>query len=105
MDHIKYKDRDGKEIDAVKCADLMQNPRYREIGFDHVGPFAILTEWKGMLHIPTGALFETTIHPSDLYPHAIHEKRRFYFTRQEAREGHAATIQKIKTKWMKEKGI
>lgn len=75
LNEIKYKDRDGKEIDAVKCAELMQNSNYKEIGVDQVGPFFIFTEWKGQLHIPTGAFFETTIHPSDLYPSAVNEKR------------------------------
>ena len=104
MNEIKYKDRDGREIDAVKCAELMQNSKYKEIGVDQVGPFFVFTEWKGQLHIPTGALFETTIHPSDLYPSAINEQWRLYFTLKEAREGHAATIQKLKTMLAEEKG-
>ncbi len=77
-----------------------------------MGPFLVFTEWKGQLHIPTGALFETTIHPSDLYPSAINEKRRLYFTLKEAQEEHAATIQEehaatiqeLKTTLSKEKG-
>ncbi len=34
MTEIKYKDRAGKEIDAVECAELMQNSNYKEIGVD-----------------------------------------------------------------------
>lgn len=97
-----YKDRDGKEINALKYAELLYNPKYTLIASEQIGSLIVCTEWKGLCDIETGAFFETTVcDPSGNCPEIVY-KRFLYSSEDEAKKGHKKLVQEIENLKIKE---
>jgi hypothetical protein len=91
-----YYDRGGQPISLDEWSKLMEDPEYRRIGLDEIGPYRVSTVWLGLNHswssivggpdIPI--IFETMVFGSD-------EQER-YATEPQARCGHARMVALVK---------
>lgn len=94
--HVGHWDKDGRPIPLLEWARLIEDPRYRRVGFDTVKyGFRVSTVWLG-IDYGFGVrrlIFETMVFP----PHdtrSLYCKR--YSTQKEAIEGHARIATKLK---------
>jgi hypothetical protein len=99
---IGYYDKDGKPIDFIQYARLMENGEYRRVALTDVGNgFFVSTVWFGLDYSYGGPplVFETMVfHQLGETDPEFDDYQRRYSTLEEALKGHAETVELTRTK-------
>lgn len=88
-----YYDREGKPVELLEWARLLEDADYREVVVDTVGATVVSTVWLGIDPVGDGFIFETAVYQEGK---ALEQHR--YRTEAEAVAGHAEVLVRIREK-------